>query len=182
MTISQNKRYVATIATTDGTFTIELLPRLAPVTVNNFVFLARRHFYDNVQFLRIIRDFMVQTGDPTETGQGGPGYEFQDELHPKYHLHYYPGVVAMANHGQDTNGSQFFIVTGAAALSLKYSYTIFGFVSHGMNVVERIARTPVGQNFTTGEISQPLLKVIMRRVTVRVLPPLRTGSVKLPKH
>ncbi|GAC1513450.1 MAG: hypothetical protein NVS2B16_18400 [Chloroflexota bacterium] len=182
MSVSKNKRYVATVVTNDGTFSIELLPRLAPETVNSFVFLARHHFYDNVQFHRIIRDFMLQTGDPTGTGEGGPGYEFNDEINRSYHLRYYPGTVAMANHGPNTNGSQFFIVTGNAGLTLKNNYTIFGFVSHGWKVIQKIAGTPVGKNFVTSEISQPLVKIYMKRVTIQVLPALHRTPPKPPKH
>lgn len=176
MTISTNKRYVATLATSDGTFNIELLPRLAPNTVNNFVFLARHNFYNGNPFHRIIQDFMIQTGDPTGTGNGGPGYTFNDELFPKYHLHYEPGTVAMANSGANTNGSQFFIVTGPQGQTLQYNYTIFGYVSKGMNVVQKIAATPVGVNQATGEESEPLTPVYLNRVTIHVLPPLHPAK------
>ena len=183
MTISQQKRYVATMVTSDGTFSIELLPRLAPVTVNNFVFLARHHFYNNILFHRIISTFMIQTGDPTGTGEGGPGYEFQDEIRAGLHPRYVPGTVAMANSGApNTNGSQFFIVTGPDGASLPYKFTIFGFVSHGLNVVEKIAQTPVGYNQALNETSEPLTKVYLRRVIIRVLPPLHRGGTAHPKH
>ncbi len=173
---------MATVTTTDGTFAIELLPRLAPMTVNNFVFLARHGFYNHNKFHRIIQDFMIQTGDPTGTGSGGPGYEFNDEITPRYNLHYLPGTVAMANSGPNTDGSQFFVVTGTQGASLKYAYTIFGYVSRGMNVVEKLAATPVGQNIATGETSEPLTPVYMRAVTIRVLPPLHRALTKPPKH
>ena len=165
MTIDTKRRYTATVETTDGTFTIQLLPKLAPLTVNNFIFLARHHYFDGNLFHRIIQNFMVQTGDPTGSGSGGPGYEIRDELHKV--MRYVAGTVAMANLGQkDTNGSQFFIVTGSQALGLAPTYTIFGRVIHGMNVVYKIANTPVTTNLATGEPSQPLVKVLMKRVTI----------------
>lgn len=165
MTINVNHHYTAKVLTTDGAFYITLLPKLAPVTVNNFVFLARHHFYDGNLFHRIIRTFMIQTGDPTGTGSGGPGYEFKDELSKT--LRYTPGTVAMANLGQkNTNGSQFFIVTGADGLGLAPSYTIFGKVTQGMNVVQKIAQTPVTTNIGTGEPSQPLEKVLVLRISI----------------
>jgi len=165
MTINVNHHYTARVLTTDGAFTITLLPKLAPVTVNNFVFLARHHYYDGNLFHRIIRTFMIQTGDPTGTGTGGPGYEFKDEL--SKNMRYTPGTVAMANLGQkNTNGSQFFIVTGADGLGLASSYTIFGKVTQGRNVVQKIAQTPVTTNIGTGEPSQPLEKVLVVHITI----------------
>src|SRR5436190_640595 len=107
MTVDLARRYTATLRTTHGEIQAELFVEDAPVTVNNFVFLAREGFYDGVPFHRIIRGFMVQTGDPTGTGRGGPGYRFADEL-PKT-LEYEPGALAMANAGPNTQGSQFFI-------------------------------------------------------------------------
>jgi cyclophilin family peptidyl-prolyl cis-trans isomerase len=165
--INPNHAYSATIATTDGSFTVQLLPKIAPFTVNNFVFLARHHYYDRNLFIRVIEPFMIQTGDPTGTGEGGPGYEFKDELR---RVRYLPGVVAMANHGANTNGSQFFIVTGLKALGLGYSYTVFGHVSSGWKVVRKIAQTPVGTNIATGELSQPLTDVYMNKVIIHGSP------------
>ena len=163
MTINTKDHYTATVQTTDGTFTISLLPRVAPITVNNFVFLAEHHFYDNVIFYRIIKTFMVQTGDPTGTGTGGPGYTFKDE---RVTMPYSLGTVAMANAGPNTNGSQFFIVV-AKGVSLPPAYTIFGKVASGMNVVFKIASTPVGPS-ATGETSKPLKTVKMLHVTIHV--------------
>ena len=108
MTIDQNKNYTATIKTNYGDIVIQLLPKEAPLTVNNFVFLARAGFYDGVKFHRVITGFMIQSGDPTGTGTGGPGYKFADELPTT--LDYTKGTVAMANSGPNTNGSQFFIM------------------------------------------------------------------------
>ena len=110
MQIDTSKKYVATVDTTLGTFKIQLLPQETPKTVNNFVFLSRDGFYNGVIFHRIMKTFMIQTGDPLGTGAGGPGYQFADELPPKHK--YDPGIVAMANAGPNTNGSQFFICTG----------------------------------------------------------------------
>ncbi len=163
MTIDVHHRYFADITTTDGAFTVELLPKVAPIAVNNFVFLARHHYYDHNIFHRIMAGFMIQTGDPTGTGFGGPGYVFKDE---PVTLKYVPGVVAMANHGPNTNGSQFFIVTGPQASSLPPAYTIFGKVIRGMKVVEKISNTPVTQT-PSGELSQPLKTVMMKTVVIR---------------
>ena len=165
MTINRNDQYTADVITNKGSFTIRLLPKIAPLTVNNFVFLARHHYYDNNPFSRVIANFMIQTGDPTGTGLGGPGYEFKDEpVTQKYTV----GTVAMANHGPNTNGSQFFIVTGSMGLGLKPNYTIFGHVIKGMNVVEKIAQTPVGVNPGSGELSMPLTKVTLKAVVIHV--------------
>ncbi|MDF2962401.1 MAG: peptidylprolyl isomerase, partial [Paenibacillus sp.] len=106
MKIDVNKTYQATVATSKGTFKIDLFAKDAPKTVNNFVFLAKEGFYKDIIFHRVISTFMVQTGDPTGTGRGGPGYKFEDELKSPHK--YEPGIVAMANAGPNTNGSQFF--------------------------------------------------------------------------
>lgn len=152
MTINVHAHYRATVATTDGSFTITLLPKVAPIAVNSFVFLARHHYFNGIIFHRIIRDFMVQTGDPTGTGFGGPGYTFRDE---KVTLPYSRGTVAMANQGPNTNGSQFFIITARKTAQLQPNYTIFGKVTSGMGTVMKIANTPVVQNPGNGEVSQP---------------------------
>jgi len=167
MRINTHAKYTATVITTDGTFTMQLFPRVAPVTVNSFVFLARKGFYNHVKFHRIIAPFMVQTGDPTGTGTGGPGYEIKDELPPK-NFQYAPGYVAMANHGPNTNGSQFFIITGLQGLDLNKSrtFTVFGHVLTGMNVVERIAQTPITNDPASNEPSYPLTDVYMKRVII----------------
>ncbi|MCJ7678070.1 MAG: peptidylprolyl isomerase, partial [Anaerolineales bacterium] len=108
MALQPNKRYQASIETDKGTILADLHADLAPVTVNNFVFLARQGFYDGVTFQRVIANFMAQTGDPTGTGTGGPGYRFQDEFDQTLR-HSAPGILSMANAGPNTNGSQFFL-------------------------------------------------------------------------
>jgi peptidyl-prolyl cis-trans isomerase B (cyclophilin B) len=142
MTIDTTKTYTATVDTTTGTFVITLDPKTAPVTVNNFVFLADKGYYHCVIFHRVIPEFMDQTGDPTGTGTGGPGYTIADEYPPKAATgsSQYPlGSVAMANTGQPhTGGSQFFIVAGPQGESLPNSYSLFGQVTSGMNVVDTI--------------------------------------------
>jgi cyclophilin family peptidyl-prolyl cis-trans isomerase len=133
MAIDPAKHYVATITTDLGDIVVELHADKAPATVNNFVFLARDGFYDGVTFHRVIRGFMAQTGDPTGTGRGGPGYRFPDEFHPAL-KHDGPGVVSMANAGPNTNGSQFFI-THVATPHLDGHHAVFGRVVEGMDVV-----------------------------------------------
>ena len=162
MSIDTDKQYTATLKTNYGDVVIELLSKEAPVTVNNFVFLARQGFYNGVKFHRVIKTFMIQTGDPTGTGRGGPGYQFADELPPK--RSYGPGIVAMANAGSNTNGSQFFICTGSQSKNLNYqpNYTIFGQVTAGMDVVSKIAAVPV----TGSEPSSPTVDVHIDSVTI----------------
>jgi cyclophilin family peptidyl-prolyl cis-trans isomerase len=142
MTIDSTKTYTATVVTTAGTFTITLDAKTAPITVNNFVFLADKGFYHCVIFHRVIPTFMDQTGDPTGTGEGGPGYTIADEYPAKASnaADQYPlGSVAMANTGAaHTGGSQFFIVSGAEGESLPNTYSLFGQVTSGMSVVEKI--------------------------------------------
>ncbi len=142
VTLDTSKNYTATVKTTTGTFDIALDAKTAPQTVNNFVFLAQKGYYHCVIFHRVIPSFMVQTGDPTGTGQGGPGYTIPDENPPKASSasDQYPlGSVAMANTGQPhTGGSQFFIVVGPEGESLPNSYALFGSVTSGMNVVDTI--------------------------------------------
>jgi len=163
MTVNVKHSYTATMVTSKGTFTIKLLPKVAPLAVNSFVFLARHKYYQHIQFFRVISGFMVQTGDPTNTGFGGPGYTFRDE---KVTLPYRVGTVAMANSGPNSNGSQFFIVVGMSpSVSQLHGYTIFGAVTKGMNVVEKIANVPVVDN-PTGELSQPLSPVWLKSVTI----------------
>jgi len=132
MVIDPSKRYVATIATDGGDIVIELFADKAPVTVNNFVFLARDGYYDGVTFHRVIKGFMAQGGDPTGSGSGGPGYRFEDEFHPSL-KHDEPGILSMANAGPGTNGSQFFI-TYTATPHLDGRHTVFGRVIEGMDV------------------------------------------------
>lgn len=150
MQIDPNKTYTATIETTKGTLTVELFAAEAPRTVNNFVFLARDDFYDGIKFHRIIKDFMVQTGDPLGEGFGGPGYRFEDEPVTRSYVR---GTLAMANSGPNTNGSQFFIVH--QDYPLPPNYTIFGQVTDGLDVLDAIADTPV----TMGQGGDPVPSV-----------------------
>jgi peptidyl-prolyl cis-trans isomerase B (cyclophilin B) len=128
----------ATITTTEGAITVELFDEDAPKTVQNFKKLAGDGFYDGVIFHRVIKDFMVQGGDPTGTGTGGPGYTFEDEFNQHKVVR---GALAMANAGPNTNGSQFFIVTTSEAPWLDGKHTVFGRVTDGMDVVDRIEAT-----------------------------------------
>lgn len=157
MKIDAAKKYSAAVKTPKGSFTIELEPARAPKTVNNFVFLARQKFYDGVGFHRIIPGFVVQGGDPEGTGSGGPGYKFEDEL-PKageYRL----GSLAMANSGPNTNGSQFFIITGPQGEQLPPNYSLFGRVTEGMDVVKAIEATG-------SDAGTPREKTCMQSVTI----------------
>lgn len=139
MSIDPAKSYTATIDTTAGQMTAELFAGDAPQTVNNFVFLARDNFYDGVIFHRVIQGFMIQGGDPTGTGRGGPGYRFNDEpVQRKYDR----GVLAMANAGPNTNGSQFFVMH--ANYPLPPNYTIFGKLTSGEDTLDKIATAPTG--------------------------------------
>lgn len=131
--IDLKKSYSAVLNTDKGNITVKLFADKVPSTVNNFVFLARQGFYDNTIFHRVISDFMVQGGDPTGTGMGGPGYKFSDEFNPGL-LHDKPGVLSMANAGPNTNGSQFFI-THVATPWLDNKHSVFGQVSDGMKVL-----------------------------------------------
>ena len=133
MQIDPTKTYFATIKTNKGDIRLQLFADKAPTTVNNFVFLARDKFYDGVPFHRVINDFMVQTGDPTGTGRGGPGYRFGDEFHPDLR-HDGPGVLSMANAGPNTNGSQFFI-THVATPWLDGKHAVFGKLVAGNDVL-----------------------------------------------
>jgi serine/threonine protein kinase/cyclophilin family peptidyl-prolyl cis-trans isomerase len=153
MTIDKTKQYFATVKMAKGSeFTIQLFPDKAPITVNSFVFLARQGFYDGVTFHRVLEGFMAQGGDPTGTGTGGPGYEFVNENSDLTFDK--AGVVAMANAGADTNGSQFFITFGPQT-SLNGGYTIFGQVTSGMDVVNGLTRRDPEQNPTfTGDVMQ----------------------------
>ncbi|MFA6005448.1 MAG: peptidylprolyl isomerase [Patescibacteria group bacterium] len=150
LTIDSAKKYTATLKTSQGEIVIELAADTVPQTVNNFVFLARQKFYDNVIFHRIIDGFMIQSGDPKGDGTGGPGYRFDDE---PFTGEYTRGTVAMANAGPNTNGSQFFIMHADAGLPK--NYVIFGHVVTGLDVVDKIATAPVTTS-PSGEDSQPV--------------------------
>ena len=146
MQIDASKRYIAHITTEKGTIDIELLPQAAPITVNNFVFLARQGYYDGVTFHRVLPNFMAQSGDPTGTGSGGPGYFIPNENDSA--LFDKAGILTMANSGRDRNGSQFFITFGPYP-SLNGGYTAFGQVIGGMDVVQSITLRDPDANPTT---------------------------------
>ena len=156
LTIDTAAQYTATITTNLGDIVVSLFADTAPNTVNNFVFLANEGYYDGVIFHRVIPGFVAQAGDPTGTGRGGPGYTFADELNDP--LPYTRGILAMANAGPNTNGSQFFIVH--EDVGLPYAYTIFGEVISGMDVVDAIAATP------TGPGDRPTTDIIIESITV----------------
>jgi cyclophilin family peptidyl-prolyl cis-trans isomerase len=164
MTIDTTKTYAATIKTDAGSFVVSLDAQHAPKTVNNFVFLADHHYFDCVTFHRVIPNFMNQTGDPTGTGSGTPGYKFADELPAPANPQYPIGSVAMANSGPNTNGSQFFIVTGTEGESLPANYTLFGKVTEGMAVADAINRD--GNSNPSASGVPP--KVIHRMLSVTV--------------
>jgi len=157
----KNFMHKITIQTNKGTIIFETYDADAPNTVNNFITLANKGFYNGLIFHRVIEGFMIQGGDPTGTGRGGPGYAFADELNPNtpsYQAGYVPGTVAMANSGPNTNGSQFFIMQ--ANTPLPHAYTIFGKVISGQDVVDAIAAVPVDSN------DKPLTPVVMEKVTI----------------
>jgi cyclophilin family peptidyl-prolyl cis-trans isomerase len=160
MGIDPAKRYTATMETSMGTLVIALDPIAAPRTVNNFVYLAAQHYYDGVIFHRIINGFMCQGGDPDGSGRGGPGYKFGDELPKpgKYQI----GSLAMANAGPNTNGSQFFIVSGPSGCSLPPLYSLFGQVVKGLDIVEMM------QNVPTGPGDRPKTDVVIKSVAITV--------------
>ncbi len=157
LTIDKTKKYTATIQTTAGTMVAELFAAEVPNTVNNFVFLANDHFYDGVIFHRVIEGFMIQGGDPTGTGTGGPGYKFADEPVRRKYLR---GTLAMANSGPNTNGCQFFVMH--KDYPLPPNYTIFGKLTSGENVVDSIATAKTGAN------DRPVSPVSITGITVTV--------------
>jgi peptidyl-prolyl cis-trans isomerase B (cyclophilin B) len=149
MVIDKSKTYTATLKTSKGDIVVELFAADAPLTVNNFVFLAREKFYDGTTFHRVIADFMIQGGDPEGTGRGGPGYRFPDETRGNPHRHE-RGVISMANAGPNTNGSQFFI-THVQTPWLDGKHTVFGKVTSGMEVVDAIRQGDVVSTVTIDE-------------------------------
>jgi len=149
MTIDVKKTYRVSIETDRGSIELELYPQHAPKTVNNFRFLAQEGFYDGVTFHRVISNFMVQGGDPTGTGRGGPGYRFEDETKGNPLTHE-TGVISMANAGPNTNGSQFFITHGPQP-HLNGKHTVFGKVAKGQDVVDAIRQGDVMQRVTVTE-------------------------------
>jgi len=160
MGIDPTKRYTATMETSMGTIVISLDPINAPKTTNNFVFLALNHYYDGIVFHRIIKGFVCQGGDPQGSGMGGPGYRFEDEL-PKPGK-YAIGSLAMANAGPNTNGSQFFIISGQSGCTLPPLYSLFGQVVKGLDVVEKM------QNVETDGRDRPRTDVVINSVTITV--------------
>jgi peptidylprolyl isomerase len=159
MGIDASKRYTATMDTSMGTMVIALDAINAPLTVNNFVFLALNHYYEGVIFHRIINGFMCQGGDPTGTGTGGPGYKFNDEpVKQRYQL----GSVAMANAGPNTNGSQFFLISGASGVGLPPQYNHFGQIVKGLEVLDAM------QAVQTARGDRPLTDVVINKVTITV--------------
>ncbi len=159
--IDPSKTYTATLDTSSGDITLELFASEAPLTVNNFVNLARDGFYEGGQFHRVIKDFMIQGGCPLGTGTGGPGYRFQDEPVTRKYVR---GTLAMANAGPNTNGSQFFIVHGGEA-PLPPNYTIFGILTDGGEVLDTLANSPVGRS-RGGEPSEPTERLAINNITI----------------
>ena len=159
----KNFMHNITIETNKGTIVFETYDTDAPNTVKNFITLAEKGFYNNLIFHRVIKDFMIQGGDPKGTGTGGPGYAFADELNPatpSYKAGYVRGAVAMANSGPNTNGSQFFIMHKDVALP--HNYSIFGRVVKGIEIVDAIATSSTGPN------DKPVSDIVMKKVTVSV--------------
>ena len=157
MTIDPTKQYIATLKTTKGDIVIQLYPDKAPITVNSFVFLAKNGWFDGDIFHRVMLDFVAQTGDPSGTGYGAPGYAFKDEIDPNLKFDK-PGVVGMANAGPDSNGSQFFI-TYTAQPTLDGKYTIFGQVIQGMDVAAKLTPRDPSQTTTPLPPGDQILKV-----------------------
>ena len=162
MAIDTSKEYRATIKTNLGDIVVQLFPKDAPIAVNNFVFLARQGFYDGVKFHRVVKGFVIQGGDPTGTGAGGPGYKFADE---KVTRDYIAGSLAMANAGADTNGSQFFITLANLSGSLPKNYTIFGLVTSGFDIVQKLGNVAVIRS-PSGEISLPTADIHINSITI----------------
>ena len=163
MQIDTNKTYIAKFETNDGNFEVTLNAKDAPKTVNNFVFLAKNKFYDGLTFHRIVKDFMIQGGDPLGTGGGDPGYKFDDE---PVVGDYTQGTIAMANSGKNTNGSQFFIMTGDySSGKLPKDYVIFGKVSNGLETVMKLNETPTTDN-GAGENSKPTSVATINKITI----------------
>lgn len=158
--IDQNKSYSAVMHTDAGDITISLNAKATPITVNNFVWLAKNNFYNNTSFHRVIKGFMIQGGDPKGDGTGGPGYSFADE---PFTGSYERGTIAMANAGPNTNGSQFFIMH--ASYPLPKNYVIFGQVTKGLESVDKIAEAPVKVS-VSGEMSQPLQPIVVDSIDI----------------
>lgn len=163
MAIDQNKQYVATLKTNLGDIRIALNAKDAPVTVNNFVFLARDGFYNGTTFHRVDPGFVIQGGDPQSDGRGGPGYRFPDEpVKGAYEV----GAVAMANSGPNTNGSQFFICDGDRCKVLEPKYNLFGKVVEGIDVVHKIANVPTIADPLSGQRTRPAQEVKINTIEI----------------
>jgi len=158
--IDKEKSYIAILKTSAGEITVKLNAKETPITVNNFVYLSRKNFYNKTIFHRVIKDFMIQGGDPNGDGTGGPGYQFDDE---PFTGEYQRGTVAMANAGPNTNGSQFFIMH--RDYPLPKNYVIFGKVINGLEIVDKIAEAPV-ENNQSGEKSKPVNPVVIESVEI----------------
>ena len=159
MEIDPEGSYLADIQTNQGTISVELYAEDAPLTVNNFVFLARQGFYDGVVFHRVIPNFMIQGGDPTGTGTSGPGYRFQDEIVPSLSFDS-AGILAMANAGPNTNGSQFFI-TVAPTPHLTGNHTIFGRVTSGQEIADALSVARADRN------NRPLEEIVIQHIEIK---------------
>jgi cyclophilin family peptidyl-prolyl cis-trans isomerase len=157
MQIDITKEYTANFETNKGNFKIKLFAADAPKTVNNFVVLSRDGFYNGLTFHRVINDFMIQGGDPSGDGTGGPGYQFEDEINDHKLVR---GVLAMANSGANTNGSQFFIVTKEATDWLDGKHTAFGEVTEGLDVIQAIEKVEVGEN------DKPATPIVINKITI----------------
>ena len=164
VTIDQNKQYTATIKSNYGDITVKLFPKDAPLAVNNFIFLSQQGFYNGVKYHRVVKGFVIQGGDPTATGRGGPGYRFPDEPVTK---DYVAGTLAMANAGPNTNGSQFFITLSDLSGRLPKNYTIFGLVTAGLDVVQKIGAVPVKAEAPGDEASSPTVDVHIDSVVIQ---------------
>jgi len=160
MSIDRSKTYAAVLHTSAGDISVTLHTSQTPITANNFIDLAKKSFYNGTVFHRVVKGFMIQGGDPTGTGAGGPGYSFDDE---PFEGEYERGIVAMANAGPNTNGSQFFIMH--ATYPLPKNYVIFGSVIDGMDVVDKIAESPVTTS-DSGEQSKPVNPVTVQSVDI----------------
>ena len=160
MQIDTSKEYIAILVSSEGDIKLMLNADKTPATVNNFVYLARRGFYNNTIFHRVINGFMIQGGDPNGDGSGGPGYHFDDE---PFEGEYTRGVIAMANAGPNTNGSQFFIMHKDN--EMPKNYVIFGKVLEGMDVVDKIASSSTTAN-AAGELSRPINPVLVNNVKI----------------
>ncbi|UVI27924.1 peptidylprolyl isomerase [Paenibacillus spongiae] len=168
--LDPRQTYYAELETAKGKITIELFAQDAPVTVGNFVALSKDGFYNDLLFHRVVKDFIIQTGDPTAAGSGGPGYSFKDELNNGHA--YEEGIVAMANAGPNTNGSQFFICAGPASSNLNNypNYSIFGKVVEGMDVVRALSKMPVVESPLTGEVSKPKEDLKLIKISIKTKP------------